>query len=119
VVDIDLTSDAYTEPGRPLDLPSRWNPLMDAILLAVLPEIPSMETFWMENMTLLQEDWRDGIGALRRERALSLRCGQLRYLRLSEDQMAAGRERERARLEAREDASASNVDTVGDAAAGL
>lgn len=118
-MDIDLTSDAYTEPSRPLDLPSRWDPLLDAILLAVLPEIPSMETFWVENMALLQEDWRDGIGSSRRERALSLRCGQLRYLRLSEDQMAAGRERGRARLEARQDASALNVDTAGDAAAGL
>jgi hypothetical protein len=117
-VDIDLTSDAYAEPMRPPDLPSRWNPLLDAILLAALPEIPSMETFWMENMDLLQEDWRDGIGASRREHAVSLRCGQLRYLTLSEDQMAAGRERERARSDARRDTSASNVDTAGDAAAG-
>src|SRR5947209_15406954 len=59
-----------------------------------LPEIPSMGIFWIENMTILQENWRDGIGALRKEHALSLRCGQLRYLRLSQDQTAAGRERE-------------------------
>jgi hypothetical protein len=117
-VDIDPTSEAYAEPRRPPDLPSRWNSLLDAILLAALPEIASMETFWIENMALLQEDWRDGIGALRREHAMNLRCGQLRYLRLSEDQMAAGRERERERLEARRDASASNVDTTGDATAG-
>ena len=115
-MDIDLTSEAYAEPTRPGDLPPEWNPLLDAILLAALPEIPSMETFWIENRALFQEDWRDGIGASRREHAISLRCGQLRYLRLSEDQMAAGRERERARLEARRDASASNVETAEEAA---
>jgi hypothetical protein len=115
-VDIDLTSEAYAEPRRPADLPPEWTPLLDAILLAALPEISSMETFWMENRDILQEDWGDGIGASRREHAISLRCGQLRYLRLSEDQMAAGRERERARLEARRDASASNVETAEEAA---
>lgn len=115
-MDIDLTSEVYAEPRRPADLPPEWTPLLDAILLAALPEIPSMETFWIENRDLFQEDWRDGIGASRREHAISLRCGQLRYLRLSEDQMAAGRERERARLEARRDASASNVDTAGETA---
>ena len=114
-MDIDLTSEAYAEPRRPADLPPEWTPLLDAILLAALPEIPSMETFWTENMALLQEDWGDGIDALRREFAISLRCGQLRYLRLSEDQMAAGRERERARLEA---PAHRIVDTAGDAAAG-
>jgi len=114
-VDIDLTSEAYAEPRRPADLPSEWTPLLDAILLAALPEIPSLETFWIENRDLFQEDWRDGIGALRKEHAISLRCGQLRYLRLSEDQMAAGRERERARLEARRDASVSDVETAGEA----
>lgn len=115
-MDIDLTSEAYAEPRRPRDLPPEWTPLLDAILLAALPEIPSMEMFWMENRDLFQEDWQDGIGASRREHAISLRCGQLRYLRLSEDQMAAGRERERARLEARRDASASNVEAAGEAA---
>ena len=115
---MDLTSEAYAEPRRPADLPPEWPPLLDAILLAALPEIPSMETFWLENRDLFQEDWQDGIGASRREHAISLRCGQLRYLTLSEDQTAAGRERERARLEARRDASASNVDTGGDNAAG-
>jgi hypothetical protein len=117
-VDTDLTSDAYTEPRRPADLPPEWNPLLDAILLAALPDIPSMETFWIENRALFQEDWQDGIGASRREHAINLRCGQLRYLRLSEDQMAAGRERERARLEARRDASVSDVETAGEAAVG-
>ena len=117
-MDTDLTSDAYTEPRRPADLPPEWNSLLDAILLAALPDIPSMETFWIENRALFQEDWQDGIGASRREHAINLRCGQLRYLRLSEDQMAAGRERERTRLEGRRDASTPDVETAGEAAVG-
>lgn len=99
IVDTDLTSDAYIEPIQPADLPATWTPLLDATLLTVLPDIPDMETFWLENASLLREMFEDGIGWSRKERALNLRCGQLQYLRLSEEQLAAGRDREQARID--------------------
>jgi hypothetical protein len=100
IFDIDPASDAYTEPIRPADLPVTWTPVLDATLLVVLPDIPLMETFWIENMDIFREDWAGGIGSSRRAHAISLRCGQLKYLRLSEDQLAVGRQREQARVEA-------------------
>lgn len=100
IFDIDPASDAYTKPIRPADLPPTWTPSLDAILLTVLPEISLMEGFWIENAALLQEMYEDGVGSSRKEHALSLRCGQLSYLRLSEDQLAAGRQREQSRLAA-------------------
>jgi hypothetical protein len=81
-------------------LPDTWTPLLDATLLAVLPDIPFMETFWIENAGIFHEAFEDGIGPSRKEHALSLRCGQLKYLRLSEEQLAAGEQREQARVEA-------------------
>ena len=94
VFDIDPTSDAYIEPIPPADLPTRWTPLLDAILLTALPDIPDMEAFWVENAGILQETSEQGVGWPRKKHALNLRCGQLKYLRLSEEQLAAGRERE-------------------------
>jgi hypothetical protein len=99
IFDIDPASDAYMEPIRPADLPATWTPLLDATLLTVLPDIPDMEAFWLENAGVLQEIPEDGIGWLRKERALNIRCGQLQYLGLSEEQLAAGSEREQARIE--------------------
>jgi hypothetical protein len=99
VFDIDPASDAYTEPIRPSDLPDTWTPLLDATLLAVLPDIPFMETFWIENAGIFREAFEDGIGPSRKGHALSLRCGQLKYLRLSEELLAAGEQREQASRE--------------------
>jgi hypothetical protein len=99
IFDIDLTSDAYIEPIQPADLPTTWTPLLDATLLTVLPDIPDMKAFWLENASILREMFEDGIGWSRKERALNLRCGQLQYLRLSAEQLAAGRDREQARID--------------------
>lgn len=96
IFDIDTASDAYIEPVRPADLPATWTALLDATLLTALPDINRLETFWLENASVLQEMFEDGIGSSRKERALSLRCGQLRYLSSSEEQPAVSRERSEA-----------------------
>ena len=92
IFDIDPTSDAYTEPVRPADLPPTWTPIIDATLLTVLPNISTMETFWLDNTGILQEMWGSGVGSQRKKDAMGIRCGQLRYLKFPEEDLAAGRE---------------------------
>ena len=80
IFDIDPSSDAYAEPIRP-DLPPTWTSVLDASLSTVLPNMPSVESFWRENAGVLQEFFEAGVGSSSKERAVSIRCGQLRYLR--------------------------------------
>ena len=123
IFDIDPTSDAYTEPVRPADLPPTWTSIIDATLLTVLPDIPSMEMFWLDHTAILREIWASGVGSERKKDAMGVRCGQLRYLKFSEADLTAGRDWERHRRVAMGYSDSSSgeepgAETAADAAAG-
>ena len=118
IFDIDPTSEAYAEPVRPSDLAALWTPDLDGTLLVALPGIRLMDTFRAEYLGISHERLESGIGTTRKEDAISMRFGQLRYLKLSDKDMAVGRQRAAAQAYA-DSLSADEPETDEDGAVRL